>query len=171
MGRRVPPLLREIRVMTRQVPRDDEAIRIKVTELNQLRVEMETRRRRQLQGIATALTPEQLGKFALIQETFEIETLRLLQERGGLPRNSCLPGDNGGPPGPLPVRTGDRGLRGVNLCPMERIASRIVDPTVTSSRLTGATTKLWWPSYTGGSDRFRRVAASGRCSVIVRWGR
>jgi len=80
MGRRVPPLLREIRVMTRQVPRDDEAIRIKVTELNQLRVDMETRRRRQLQGIATVLTLEQLGKFALIQETFEIETLRLLQE-------------------------------------------------------------------------------------------
>jgi len=80
MGRRVPPLLREIRVMTRQVPRDDEAIRIKVTELNLLRVEMETRRRRQLQGIVTVLTPEQLGKFALIQETFEIETLRLLQE-------------------------------------------------------------------------------------------
>ena len=80
MGRRVPPLLREIRIMTRQVPRDDEAIRIKVTELNQLRVDMETRRRRQLQGIATVLTPEQLGKFALVQETFEIETLRLLQE-------------------------------------------------------------------------------------------
>ena len=80
MGRRVPPLLREIRVMTRQLPRDDEAIRIKVTELNQLRVEMETRRRRQLQSIATLLTPEQLGKFALIQETFEIDTLRLLQE-------------------------------------------------------------------------------------------
>ena len=80
MGRRVPPLLREIRVMTRQVPRDDEAIRIKVTELNQLRIEMETRRRRQLQSIATALAPEQLGKFALIQETFEIDTLRLLQE-------------------------------------------------------------------------------------------
>lgn len=80
MGRRVPPLLREIRVMTRQVPRDDEAIRIKVSELNQLRVEMETRRRRHLQGVATVLTPEQLGKFALIQETFEIETLRLLQE-------------------------------------------------------------------------------------------
>jgi Spy/CpxP family protein refolding chaperone len=80
MGRRVPPLLREIRIVTRQVPRDDEAIRIKVTELNQLRADMETRRRRQLQGIATVLTPEQLGKFALIQETFEVETLRLLQE-------------------------------------------------------------------------------------------
>lgn len=80
MGRRVPPLIRELRMMTRQMPRDDEAIRIKVTELNQLRVEMETRRRRHLQAIAATLTPEQLGKFALIQETFEIETLRLLQE-------------------------------------------------------------------------------------------
>lgn len=80
MGRRVPPLIREIRMMTRQFPRDDEAIRIKVTELNQLRTEVEMRRRRQLQGIAAVLTPEQLGKFALIQETFEIETLRLLQE-------------------------------------------------------------------------------------------
>lgn len=80
MGRRVPPLLREIRVMMRQTPRDDEAIRARVAELNQLRVEMETRRRRQLQAIAGLLTPEQLGKFALIQETFEIDTLRLLQE-------------------------------------------------------------------------------------------
>ncbi len=80
MGRRVPPLLREIRQMMRQVPRDDEAIRIKVVELNQLRAEVEGRRRRQLQLIATALTPEQLAKFALIQETFEVETLRLLQE-------------------------------------------------------------------------------------------
>ena len=35
MGRRVPPLLREIRQMTRQLPRDDDAIRIKVVELNQ----------------------------------------------------------------------------------------------------------------------------------------
>lgn len=79
-GRRVPPLRREIRQLTAQVPRDDEAIRIKVTEFNQLRLEMDARRRRQLQLIAAALTPEQLGKFALIQETFEIETLRLLED-------------------------------------------------------------------------------------------
>lgn len=80
MGRRVPPLLREIRQLTAQQPRDDEAIRIKVTELNLLRAEMEARRRRQLQLIAAVLSPEQLAKFAVIQETFEAETLRLLEE-------------------------------------------------------------------------------------------
>ncbi|MBI3997389.1 MAG: hypothetical protein HY355_00040, partial [Armatimonadetes bacterium] len=37
MGRRIPPLLREIRQMLAQQPRDDDAIRIKVAELNQLR--------------------------------------------------------------------------------------------------------------------------------------
>jgi Spy/CpxP family protein refolding chaperone len=80
MGRRVPPLLREIRQLTRAAPRDDEALRLKVAELNLLRGQMEARRRQQLQLIAQVLTPEQLGKFALIQETFEAETLRLLQE-------------------------------------------------------------------------------------------
>lgn len=80
MGRRVPRLVREIRQLTGQAPRDDEAIRIKVAELNQLRAEMEVRRRHQLQMIASVLTPEQLGKFVLIQETFEAETLRLLEE-------------------------------------------------------------------------------------------
>jgi Spy/CpxP family protein refolding chaperone len=80
MGRRVPPLLREIRHLTRAQPRDDEAIRLKVAELNLLRSQMEARRRQQLHLIAQVLTPEQLGKFALIQETFEAETLRLLHE-------------------------------------------------------------------------------------------
>ena len=80
MGRRVPPLLREIRLHLAQQPRDDEAIKIRVAELNLLRSEMEGRRRRQLQFIAAALTPEQLARFAPIQETFEVETLRLLQE-------------------------------------------------------------------------------------------
>jgi Spy/CpxP family protein refolding chaperone len=80
LGRRVPPLLREIRQLNRQIPRDDDAIRIKVAELNRLRAEIEVRRRRQLEAIAAVLTPEQLGKFAFIQETFEVETLRLLQE-------------------------------------------------------------------------------------------
>lgn len=80
MGRRVPPLVREIRRLTRAAPRDDETIRLKVAELNLLRSQMEGRRRQQLQLIAQVLTPEQLGKFALIQETFEAETLRLLQE-------------------------------------------------------------------------------------------
>lgn len=80
MGRRAPALRREIRQLTAQQPRDEEAIRAKVAELNLLRAEMETGRRRQLQMIAAALTPEQQAKFALIQETFEMDTLRLLEE-------------------------------------------------------------------------------------------
>jgi Spy/CpxP family protein refolding chaperone len=78
MGRRVPRLLREIRELTAATPRDDEAIRLKVTELNLLRTQVEARRRQQLELIAQVLTPEQLGKFAAIQETFEADTLRLL---------------------------------------------------------------------------------------------
>lgn len=80
MGRRVPPLVREIRQLMRAPSRDDEALRLKVAELNLLRSQMEARRRQQLQLIAQVLTLEQLAKFALIQETFEAETLRLLQE-------------------------------------------------------------------------------------------
>lgn len=80
MGRRVPVLRREIRQLSAQQPRDEEAIRVKVAELNLLRAEMESGRRRQLQMIAAALTPEQQAKFALIQETFEMDTLRLLEE-------------------------------------------------------------------------------------------
>ncbi|MDI6771999.1 MAG: hypothetical protein QME77_05365 [bacterium] len=80
MGRRVPVLRREIRQLSAQQPRDEEAIRVKVAELNLLRAEMESGRRRQLQMIAAVLTPEQQAKFALIQETFEMDTLRLLQE-------------------------------------------------------------------------------------------
>jgi len=72
--------VREIKQLAAQQPRDDEAIKIKVAELNLLRAEMEAKRRRQLQLIAAALTPEQLAKFALIQETFEVDTLRLLDE-------------------------------------------------------------------------------------------
>jgi Spy/CpxP family protein refolding chaperone len=79
-GRRVPPLVRDIRRLAAATPRDDEALRVKVSELNQLRAEFEARRRQQLQFIAQALTPEQLARFAFIQETFEAETLRLLQE-------------------------------------------------------------------------------------------
>lgn len=80
MGRRVPGLRREIRQLSAQQPRDEEAIRVKVAELNLLRAEMESGRRRQLQLIAAVLTPEQQAKFALIQETFEMDTLRLLEE-------------------------------------------------------------------------------------------
>ncbi|MDR7521147.1 MAG: hypothetical protein QN168_01665 [Armatimonadota bacterium] len=80
MGRRARPLVREIRQLTAQTPRDDEVIRARVAELNALRAEMNIRRQRELQAIAAVLTPEQLGKFALIQETFEADTLRLLED-------------------------------------------------------------------------------------------
>lgn len=79
-GRRVPPLLREIRRLAAATPRDEEALRATATELSLLRAEFEARRRQQLQLIAQALTPEQLARFVLVQETFEAETLRLLQE-------------------------------------------------------------------------------------------
>ncbi len=80
MGRRVPPLMREIRQLNAQVPRDNDLIRIRVAELNQLRSQMEARRRKQLEGIAGVLNSEQLAKFALIQENFEAETIRLLEQ-------------------------------------------------------------------------------------------
>ncbi len=80
MGRRVPQLLREIRQLMRSPSRDEETLRVKVAELSQVRGQMEARRRQQLQLIAAALTPEQMARFALIQETFEVETLRLMQE-------------------------------------------------------------------------------------------
>lgn len=79
-GRRVPPLLREMRRLSAATPRDEEALRATATELSLLRAEFEARRRQQLQLIAQALTPEQLARFVLVQETFEAETLRLLQE-------------------------------------------------------------------------------------------
>ncbi len=91
MGRRVPPLMREIRQISAQVPRNDEAIQIKVAELNELRAQMEVRRRRQLELIAAALTPEQLAKFALIQERFEAETLRLLEQMRRLAEQQSPP--------------------------------------------------------------------------------
>jgi len=80
VGRRVPPLVRELRVLVAQTPRDEDAIRIKVSELNQLRAQMEMRRRRLLQAMASVLTVDQMGRFALIQESFETDTLRLLEE-------------------------------------------------------------------------------------------
>lgn len=91
MGRRVPALLRELRHLSAQQPPDDEAIRAKVAELNQLRAEMEARRRRQLQEITAGLTPDQQVKFVLIQETFEMETLRLLEEMRRLAEEQVPP--------------------------------------------------------------------------------
>jgi len=80
MGRRVPMLLREIQQLQSQTPRNEEVLQAKVTELSHLRTDLETRRRRELLGIAAALTPEQQAKFAFIQEQFEVQTLRLLEE-------------------------------------------------------------------------------------------
>ncbi len=80
MGRRAPRLMREIRHLSAQQPRDEELIRAKVSELNALRADAEAKRRGQLQAIGAVLTPEQMAKFAIIQETFEHDTLRLLEE-------------------------------------------------------------------------------------------
>jgi Spy/CpxP family protein refolding chaperone len=78
MGRRIRPLVKELRQLLAAQPRDEDLIRVRMAELNQLRAEMERRRREHLQGITEALSPPQQARFVLIQETFEIETLRLL---------------------------------------------------------------------------------------------
>jgi hypothetical protein len=80
LGRRVPRLLREIRQINAQTPRNEDLLAAKVAELNGLRAELEGRRRRELQGIAAVLHPDQQAKFAFIQESFETQTLRLLEE-------------------------------------------------------------------------------------------
>lgn len=77
-GRRIRPLVKELRQLLAAQPRDEELIRARMADLNQLRAEMERRRREQLQGIAEALSPQQQARFVLIQDTFEVETLRLL---------------------------------------------------------------------------------------------
>jgi hypothetical protein len=43
-------------------------------------VRIEGRRQRVLRELVSALTVEQQARFALIQETFEAETIRLLEE-------------------------------------------------------------------------------------------
>jgi len=91
MGRRVPPLIREIRQLNAQTPRDNDLIRIRVAELNQMRAQMEGRRRKQLEGIAAVLNSEQLAKFALIQESFEAETIRLLEQMRRIAEEQSTP--------------------------------------------------------------------------------
>ncbi len=91
MGRRVPPLIREIRQLSAQTPRDNDLIRIRVAELNQMRAQMEARRRKQLEGIAAVLNSEQLAKFALIQESFEAETIRLLEQMRRIAEEQSTP--------------------------------------------------------------------------------
>lgn len=80
LGRRKVTLHQELRVLLRQQPRDEDAIRAKITELDQLRTQIERRRQQVLREINAALTVEQQAKFAFIQETFEAETIRLLEE-------------------------------------------------------------------------------------------
>lgn len=91
MGRRVPPLIREIRQLNAQTPRDNDLIRIRVAELNQMRAQMEARRRKQLEGIAAVLNSEQLAKFAFIQESFEAETIRLLEQMRRIAEEQATP--------------------------------------------------------------------------------
>jgi len=80
LGLRRVVLQRELRALLRAVPRDEEAIRGKVTELDQLRLRAERQRERILQEIGAVLTLEQRARFALIAETFEAETIRTLED-------------------------------------------------------------------------------------------
>lgn len=80
LGRRKRGLENDLRQLLRQRPPDQEAIRLKLAELNDLRVDIERRRQQVLRQIAAVLTLEQQAKFALIAERFEAETLRLLEE-------------------------------------------------------------------------------------------
>jgi len=80
LGIRKVLLHRELRALLHQQPRDEDAIRAKIAELDQLRAEIEQARQRILREIAAVLTVEQRARFALIQETFEAETIRTLEE-------------------------------------------------------------------------------------------
>ncbi len=80
LARRKRELEVGLRVALNQRPPDEETIRIKVAELNRLRAETEQRRQRVLRQIASIFTLEQQAKFVLIQERFEAETLRLLDD-------------------------------------------------------------------------------------------
>lgn len=80
LGIRKVMLQRELRALLREQPPNEEAIRGKVAELDQLRARVEQQRERILQEIAAVLTLEQRARFALIHETFEAETIRTLEE-------------------------------------------------------------------------------------------
>ncbi|HEY3247449.1 MAG TPA: hypothetical protein VGK88_04025 [bacterium] len=70
----------EMNALLAQQPRNDDLVRAKIDELDQFRRDVELRRQRILQEIYAALRIDQRAKFALIQETFEVETLRLLED-------------------------------------------------------------------------------------------
>lgn len=80
LGREKVRLQAELRALLQQRPRNDDEIRAKIGELEQLRDRIERRRQRVLRDINAALTVEQRAKFAFIQETFEAETIRLLED-------------------------------------------------------------------------------------------
>ncbi len=80
LGREKVRLQRELRTLLAQRPRDENAIRTKVADLDQLREQMDRRHQRILREIGTVLTVDQRARFALIQDTFEADTIRLLEE-------------------------------------------------------------------------------------------
>lgn len=80
LGRRKITLMRELRDLMQQQPRNEAEIQARITELDQLRGQVEFRRQGILREINTALTLEQRAQFALISETFEAETIRMLEE-------------------------------------------------------------------------------------------
>jgi Spy/CpxP family protein refolding chaperone len=80
LGIRRVVLQRELRALVREEPRDEDLIRAKIAELDALRSRIERERGRILQDIHAALTLDQRARFALIEETFEAETLRTLED-------------------------------------------------------------------------------------------
>jgi len=80
LGIRRVVLQRELRALVREQPRDEDLIRAKIAELDALRSRIERERERILQEIHAALMVEQRARFAIIQETFEAETIRTLEE-------------------------------------------------------------------------------------------
>ena len=80
LGRQKLQLQQDLRDLLKAQPRDEEKIRAKVAELEQLRTQIEQRRGRALREIGTVLSIEQRARFALIQDTFEAGTIRMLEE-------------------------------------------------------------------------------------------
>jgi Spy/CpxP family protein refolding chaperone len=80
LGIRRVILQRELRALLRERPRNEDLIRVKITELDALRTRIERERGRILLEINAALTVEQQARFAIIQESFEAETIRTLEE-------------------------------------------------------------------------------------------
>ena len=80
LGIRKVILQRELRALAREQPRNEDLIRAKIADLDALRLRIERERERILQEIHGALTVEQRARFAVIEETFEAETIRTLEE-------------------------------------------------------------------------------------------